>query len=823
MPYIRRSPVFLALLFFIPLISLSQMSFHFNISNAQVEMEKSGAGDINGDQCEDLFYITLSSIGYYLGNCNGTFQEVKHFSGAFSTGGSGYGIDVRLLEMTGDSQKDFLVLTTDDILIVPVQSLELQSPIDVPVSGYFDNHSFIVTDFDEDGDQDILLSQHYISTSRVVLLEFDSMSDTFEEHIVFTFENTYDEAEVFSLSDSEGGALLIHSGNMVHAWFENETIQTSEQSFDNSFEAAIARDFDSNGQVDLILIDGWNGAYYYSNCLTNNFVITNQIEESTPGNNFVALNRDVDGDEDLDLIFGWRSYSDFHRDLFWYRNDVGSFSFGGEFNEDIFYINSLISSDIDDDGIEELLVSSDFENCINEYDLEEEDIIFRKELTRSMKYPKKLEPIQFNGEEWLWNTSVRDNKSQLMRYVNDTLKVEYLTTDFPYFGLTQQSQSGDLDNDGNLEFIHLIDGHSDESNYFIISDSPVSNEVSIQMEQFGCCGTQNSRLDFKLADLDGDGNLDLVGETTLSEEGNTVHCRYGNGDGTFSEPTPLFNIGQGEVPRFMEVAHMDGDTVLDLVLIASFDEDTANDIRIHYGGNDYLSQSIEIPSPFIARPLSFSLGDMNVDGLLDIVVSTRQPGSDNNQTYILYNSENQDFNEMRINSVNGFEYQQHSAIGDFDGDDLLDVIIVDYNNAEIVSGASNFEVITDIADGYSFRIEGMNVLDIDNDGDLDVALFDEMSGRINLIKNEGFVSNIGETDLNQVLIYPNPSDGLFNFKTPLTVKLCQVFDQSLRLVSIHYPNNKNFELDLSGLNPGMYFVTLTPEKGKVIAKKIVIR
>ncbi len=72
-----------------------------------------------------------------------------------------------------------------------------------------------------------------------------------------------------------------------------------------------------------------------------------------------------------------------------------------------------------------------------------------------------------------------------------------------------------------------------------------------------------------VADINGDGNLDLV---VTNENDNIVSVLLGDGSGGFSAATP---VTVGAEPRSIAVADLDGDGDLDLAVANFFDDNVS--------------------------------------------------------------------------------------------------------------------------------------------------------------------------------------------------------------------------------------------------------
>ena len=112
-------------------------------------------------------------------------------------------------------------------------------------------------------------------------------------------------------------------------------------------------------------------------------------------------------------------------------------------------------------------------------------------------------------------------------------------------------------------------------------------------------------------DFNNDGNIDLAIPTTA----NTVDISLGKGDGSFRTFDPL-DTGSGTAPESVAVADLDGDGNLDLV-VACYG---ANAVGVLLGNGDGTFLPIELYGAGDA-PIAVTIGDLNLDGIPDLVVT----------------------------------------------------------------------------------------------------------------------------------------------------------------------------------------------------------
>jgi hypothetical protein len=83
------------------------------------------------------------------------------------------------------------------------------------------------------------------------------------------------------------------------------------------------------------------------------------------------------------------------------------------------------------------------------------------------------------------------------------------------------------------------------------------------------------------------------------------------------------------------------------------------------------------------------------------------------------------------------------------------------------------------------------------------------------------VDGINENEVVQINIYPNPALEKIKINSEITVDKWMIFDLSSKLIAQNNLNNKrSFEIDVSFLNAGVYYICLETSKGSTV-KKII--
>jgi len=175
----------------------------------------------------------------------------------------------------------------------------------------------------------------------------------------------------------------------------------------------------------------------------------------------------------------------------------------------------------------------------------------------------------------------------------------------------------DLDNDGNLDVV-ACNGYDPEVNNSAlprVSSMKGLGDGTFDLESRLQFSTGNSPIAMELADITLDGRLDAI---TLHTSDNFMYLLQGSGDAHFIAGVPE---STGETPKAMTVADMNRDGRPDII---SANGNETITIMFNRG-----SLVFDIPMTYYAGadPTDIEAADLNADGLLDIVF-TNQSSND---------------------------------------------------------------------------------------------------------------------------------------------------------------------------------------------------
>ncbi|TGE05326.1 FG-GAP-like repeat-containing protein [Hymenobacter fodinae] len=357
------------------------------------------------------------------------------------------------------------------------------------------------------------------------------------------------------------------------------------------------------------------------------------------------------------------------------------------------------------------------------------------------------------------------------------------TQDYAVGAGPQDIAVGDITGDGHIDLL--------TANYGAASGSTVSVYLGDGKGAFApgaAIPVGTAPTNVLLGDVDGDEDLDVVTGNRYNSPVSTASIRLNNGDGTFQ-------VGQ-QVPLGVDLERIvlgdiDGDGDLDL--LASNSGSLSVSIRLNDGQGRF-SGTQELEDPDRSRVADLSLGDLDSDGDLDLVVANTY-----DNTVSIYQNDGQGLfsKSQKIvregNPVN-------VTLADLDGDGDLDLL----------TGAADNMVVITFNDGHGTFSGGraledgafdMAVGDLDGDGDLDLLTTDRsFSVRVRLNDGQGTFTSSGQVAVSAI---------------PVGLVLGDAdADNDLDLFTVN-SSNRTASVRLNQLQPPPVITSVSPASGAV--------
>ncbi|MBO0797248.1 MAG: VCBS repeat-containing protein, partial [Blastocatellia bacterium] len=574
------------------------------------------AADLNNDGKADIIVVNSNSstLSVMLGKGDGTFQPA--IVTTFASGQSP--AFVVIADINLDGNQDLVTLaqfSSAASMLLGRGDGTFQSPINIPVD--FQSSGIAVGDFNGDGIPDLAVTSFSPGTVSVSLGNGDG---TFGTRQSFPVGNS--PASV-ALGDLNGDgkldvAVANTSSNSVSILLGmgNGTLQSAINiAVDGSPKSLTITDFDGDNNPDLavvistldeisILAGNGDGTFQFP---LNVAVNQNPVFMSAT---------DFDGDKIPDLVIAHSSQS----------NGLGSMSIligigDGSFQAPASYAlngnpTMLDVSDFNGDGFRDVVVSQPFLSFssglgdISEF-FGRGDGTFQSAAKININSPSTVAAVDFDGNGYL-DLAVASGSFPVMLSIfmgngNGTFRAGTITT-FNFGSSDSPPVAGDFNND-RIQDLAVIG----------------SNTIAILLGNgdgtFQPPLTLNTTFIFSslaVADLNSDGNLDLVGGVSNFFP-SMIGVFLGNGNGTFQEPKTFTTVN---TVADLTTGDFNGDGRPDLVTVAS----STDSVSVFLGNGDgTFSQPGDIPVGRV--PLAVAVGDMNGDGFADIGTANSSSGN----------------------------------------------------------------------------------------------------------------------------------------------------------------------------------------------------
>ncbi len=597
-------------------------------------------------------------------------------------------------------------------------------------SNNVNTNAAILDDFDGDGDLDIIIT----NTPHIEWLENDGTGQ-FPSQIIFTegtnfwpqdiarcdCDNDGDSDYVIASGRGSGGSLpgqLLWLQRQPDGTFIHWTVEAGDD-----FDRVDVADFNNDGLQDIVAVGfSQSSVSIYLNDGFLNF--TEQvIAENVIQVDLVEAD-DIDGNGNVDVIFGGSTSMlmrnlgdavfDTGQELYTWSDSIDNFNSG------------LAIADLNNDGFRDILTFSGhgsgglyFLDGANNFD----QSVIEKDGT-DVGGDILVADIDGNGRQDIIRQSTNHDYLSVL-YQNDDMIFtrQIIEHNWDNRGPAVMA-SGDLDADSDLDLVFPENGNVDEdiSWYENIDGQLYGHYLTMQLSNLYMT---------KLADLDGDGDLDVLattGENIVPE--NELLWFENRGAAGFVN----WRIDDQVSATNLAVADIDGNNSLDVIVSAS------DDNSLFWYRKNGLTWDKNVIEANGNLPFAITTADMEPDGDIDIALTSQ--GDD--KVFWYMNDGSGNFTRRVVDPNLSFPRQIEAADLDDDGDTDLAVAVPNVNNSVVIYLNDGNELFTKETVLTGYIAADLEIGDWNNDGSLDILA--SFGGNPDSYEDVGLLQNDGQAN-----------------------------------------------------------------------------
>ncbi|MCP4193069.1 MAG: VCBS repeat-containing protein [Planctomycetaceae bacterium] len=607
-------------------------------------------------------------------------------------------------------------------------------------NGHFDNLATVTTetdgvrtlaaaDFDADGDLD-LVSGSWLD-NKVAWYANDGEGNFGSQQIISESIAGPRQLRVGDIDlDGRPDVAVAFRFDDTVAWFSNEGDGFSSDSQiistnTNGPEAIALADADGDGDLDVFTAFSFEGMVAWFENLDENgtFGSRQELSSTAEGARFISV-ADLDGDGDNDVVAASSYYPSNNTN--WYENTDGQglFATGKIISDKLIGPESIAIADLDGNGTPEVIVASSDDNRVSYFPNGGDGAfgIAQPVLTHPVGLGS-IATADFDGDGDLDILAGSNSDNKVAWYENVDGKGHFpaakiITTQA---NRVETVRAADLDGDGDLDALSASYGDDKIAWYE-------------NLDGLGNFGPQqiisrrsNGAIDLHTADLDGDGDIDVLSASAI--DGIIAWYRNEDGQGSFGSLQILTR--RAISAEWVSSADLDGDGDVD-ILSAAY-----GDGKIAWYENEDGNGSFSSTQTIAIRPGSVTVEatDLDNDGDLDLVTTQFGTNATGGILSWIEQTENKVFGEPQDIAI-GFNEPEALAIADVDGNGVDDIVIAD--SSQVVWFERKEEGFSDhlVTQGNVAGVFEVTVADMDGDSDMDILSASAYDSKLALYRNQ---------------------------------------------------------------------------------------
>jgi uncharacterized repeat protein (TIGR01451 family) len=551
-----------------------------------------------------------------------------------------------------------------------------------------------VFDYDSDGDMDLLedngtSADSYLyenSDGEGTFVQAESIGTSINALLVGDLDNDGDQ-DILKIGDDLTNHYWVENDG-DGTWSTHDDVEDSLFSFDAD-EGALG-DVDNDGDLDLVIVTSGDNKILLNDGMGEfeELTLSFDVTDNSTG---VAID-DVSGDGWNDIIVAnYRSQS------YVYVNDRdSSFTRTNAFVTEEQYTTNVITGDFDIDGDNDMIVGGAGGDGYYYYNNGTGLFLYGSGSNTGFELGNSVRAGDVDNDGDQDVISANSAATYLYRNSGGDMWEQGETL---YSGTSNDAVIADFDGDGDNDIVVAIDG---QNKLYL-------NETELVFDNVDFSG-DGGDMPIGMFDSDNDGDLDIFNIWSTEEEEWGCELWVNDGEQNYTELSVFDDCGYSESQSFFDI-NQDG--YIDVLIPG---EETVSQIFINDGDNDFseINGAFDHGSVEVEQMIPI---DVELDGDWDLLLAV-----DDAPHQLWLNNGSESFVEVDEPLGDTFGIGEAVAVADFDRDGYDDIFVswggIPGTSVYFNQQDGSFSEVSVDSGGY----ERVNVIDLGNDGDMDLVV-----------------------------------------------------------------------------------------------------